>query len=176
MLTAEELFEGYQNSDRVGPNRVHWQDRVPFSGHSGHYYFLRGLTSDVTPAHLAAITSMSGNAEVTLFRINRTYIIYVGNRGIASATFFTPRRQPGITSFRWLYHTHPQEMESAYDRAISNASDDDRAALERFYRTWGQSKSHVVVCRGGEVEEVNEFEIEDTSREPDGSLWSPTLD
>jgi len=88
-----------------------------------------------------------------------------------------PPRDVGIERFEWLAHTHPLEMASDHASVSRGATAQDRIALERIHEVWGQTRSTVVVCRGGRVEQLVDFRIERDQRSPygrDGELWTPS--
>lgn len=174
-LSTTELMEAIGASERFR-DRVHLVRSVPFSGRSGHMYFY-ARRGPVSPVMLARITQQSGNAEVCLMRMDSTRVIYIGVRGFAVANVFVPPRDVGIERFEWLAHTHPLEMASDHASVSRGATAQDRIALERIHEVWGQTRSTVVVCRGGRVEQLVDFRIERDQRSPygrDGELWTPS--
>ena len=176
MWTAAELFEFYARSPNIGRNRVRWQRRVPFAGRPGIYYFLAGRDQPLSPEEMAAITRLSHYPEVVLLRLNTTYVVYIGNRGVANASFFIPIRQQGMSEFRWISHTHPLEQESTEQGIARGPTNQDFETLKRLKRMWGQQESTVIVCRRGRVEEVVEFQPEPERLDPFADLWTPSTD
>jgi len=167
----EQVFESYVNA--IGVSRVHWQRRVPFSGQVGHYYFFRRRRTPISFEDMARITRLSGNAEVVLTRINSVFIIYIGNRSIATATLTVPVPQEGIEEFQWIAHTHPLERESEYESVPRGADDADRRALRIVAQRWHQNESTVIVCRDGRVIAAVPFRAETDEVMPGGRIWTP---
>jgi hypothetical protein len=175
MWTAEQLFDFYAVSPHAGRNRVHWQRHVPFAGQPGHYYFFAGLDRPLSAVHMAGITRRSHYPEVVLLLLNTTYVVYIGNRGVANAVFFIPPRSPDMSVFRWISHTHPLEMESSEQGIARGPTNQDFDTLKRLHRTWGQEESTVIVCRRGHVEREVLFHPEPEPVDP-FHVWTPSLD
>jgi len=176
--TTAEIFEGLSNAEAL-QGRVHWVQHLPFGGRPGHHYVLRRHRRAPTDAELARTSQQSHNAEVALTRVNDTYIVFVGNTHVATATLWIPRVQDGIESFRWLAHTHPLEQEDAGETVRHGPSPDDRRALSRVKDRWGQTESKVIVCRRGRVERVVPFGPEEDDAgggRRGGRIWTPDPD
>ena len=153
-LSVNDIFESY--IARYGQDHVHQQPRTPFSGRAGHHYFVNRRVSN---EHLARITSLSGNAEATLLRMNDAYIVSIGNTGVATATIAVPPRNQGIDIYLWIAHTHPLEQEDRYQRIARGPTDSDHIALSQINRRgWEQNESLIIVCRGGRIVEIVNFE------------------
>jgi hypothetical protein len=175
--TDRDIFESYVNNPRVGQRLVQWQPRMPFAGRCGHYYFIRPCRRAPTNDDLARITRNSHNAEATLTRINDTYIVHIGNRGVATASLMIPSRQDGIEEFQWIAHTHPLEQEDAYQRIARGPTAADRETLRILSSRWGQTESLVIVCRRGRVETCVPFRVEPSETAGTGGrLWTPSRD
>lgn len=176
--TPEEIFAFYANDREVGPDRVHWQRSIPFPGRPGHFYFLSRRPRPPSHRDLARITAHSGHPEVVLMRINSTYVVSIGNRGVANATVRIPPRLDGIDSFTLLAHTHPLEMENKYEGVARGPTNADFTMIGILSNRWDQTDSTVVVCRGGHVERVVSYrpEPDEAGRRPDGRLWTPSSD
>ena len=172
-LTAQELYDGIGAAEEFS-GRIHWATGVPLAGTPGHLYFFRRRLA-INSAELAMTSHRSGGVEACLMRMDGTPIIYIGSRGIATATVFVPPTDIGIESFEWVAHTHPLEMESAEEGIARGPTGADRRALERIHERWGQTESTVVVCRRGRVVEEVTFRIERDLRLPPGTgrLWTP---
>jgi hypothetical protein len=166
-LTTDELFATYVA--RFGEERVHRAGIPHFAGRPGHHYFVGRRPTNV---ELARMSHHSGPAEVSLIRINRTFIVNVGNRGIPNAALFMPERVDGVESFEWIAHTHPLEMENAYHSVAHGGTREDREALERVHRRWGQIESTVVVCRAGRLVRAVPFRPDPPER-PDIHVVEP---
>jgi hypothetical protein len=172
--TPDEIFEGYANHPRYR-GIVHWQQRVPFRGVPGHLYFLRRRRPP-GDADLAGVSHRSQNAEAALMRINDVYTIKLGSAGIAHASLHVPPRQDGIEEFELLAHTHPLELENAYERIARGPSRGDWSALESLSSRWGQRQSAIIVCRRGRVVASVPFRVEDADPLAAGRLWAPDRD
>ena len=145
-MDTDEIFASYVTT--FGEDHVHKVGIPHFTGRPGHHYFVRRRP---TNQDLARMSHHSRNAEVVLIRINHTFIVNVGNPGVANAALFMPQHQDGIESFEWIAHTHPLEQESVYDRVAHGGTSADYEAIARAHTRWGQAETTVVVCQRGRV-------------------------
>lgn len=157
--TVEQVMQAYAR--QLGSeDRVHRQHHVPFSGQPGHYYFI--TESRPTSEQLAETSNLSGLAEVSLFGIEDFYCLYVGNPGGGSyagtAGFLIPQQGASVQHFEWISHTHPLDAATSFTGMASGATEPDWRALDAVNQMgWQQEHSVVILCRGGQVEEVVRF-------------------
>ena len=135
---------------------VHVVGSVLFHGVSGHFYV---VPREPTNPQLARLTPRCGNAEVSLTQLDSTYMIRVGDAGIARMALIVPQPGGSIDHFRWIAHTHPVDRRSRYYTVSRGATDEDREALARVFALWGQTQSRVVACAGGRVVNVDVFSV-----------------
>lgn len=153
--TPDEIASAYAATLR---GRVHRADRGAFAGEAGHYYFVS--PSDFAGSGnrarrrsnelLAQITRRSRNPEVALCRINDAYFVKIGTPGMAAMTVEPPQRgQRGFQEFELVAHTHPLELADEYAGVADRATATDIETLNQIRDRWHQTRSLVVVCRGG---------------------------
>jgi hypothetical protein len=157
--TTDEIIE-HCREPQNGGHRVERQGRAIFRGVPGHHYVVPARTFSrhilrVAPL-LARITHNSRDdrgrvPEVALVKVNSTYIVSIGIRGVAAMDVLVFPRNEAFREYRWIAHTHPLELENEYEHVLRNSSRRDDSALTRICDTWDQQSSWVVVCQGGRV-------------------------
>lgn len=176
-MSTREIYDALAANRRY-TGRVHLRRNLNIAGQPGHIYILRRRNRPDNRA-LANITLRSANAEVTLSRINDTFLISIGNPQVATVTLFVPPQQEGIEDFEWIAHTHPLAQENVYQRVIRGPSEADRRALRLVHQRWGQTSSVVVVVdRNGNVASDTRFDLS-ADQPPNrrnrrgGGIWTP---